>query len=422
MFTINRLGLKYEFFVARRIVKGGLPGKRLSGPVIKVAVLGIALGMAVMILSMAIGLGFKREIREKIIGFGSHIQVLSYDYNQSYETYAIEDNQQLVEQLEQTPGIRHVQRFVTKPGLLKSPDVVHGMVLKGVDAGFDWSFFQSILEMGVLPDYSDSVASNKILISADVARLMQLKVGDGVQMYFLQNAIRARKFEVSGIFNSHFPEFDNLFVVADMRHLQQLNNWHAEQISGYELLIDDFNNIEALGEEVNYVTSAYIADDGGMLRTRTIMQLQPQIFGWLDLLDTNIVVILVLILAVAGLNMISGLLILILERTNMIGVLKAMGSNNVSVRRIFIYLSVYIIGKGLVWGNAIGVLVCLLQGRFGFFSLDPNNYYLDTVPIFLNPLHLLILNLGAVVVTSLMLVAPSYLVARITPVKAIRFN
>ena len=414
--------MRYELFVAKRIVKGGLPGKRLSGPVIKVAVLGIALGMAVMILSMAIGLGFKREIRGKIIGFGSHIQVLSYDYNQSYETNAIADNKQLVGQLEETPGICHVQRFITKPGLLKSPDVVHGIVLKGVDSGFDWSFFQSILESGDLPDYTDSVASNQILISADVARMMQLKVGDGVQMYFLQNAIRARKFEVAGIFNSHFPEFDNLFVVADMRHLQQLNNWQPNQISGYELLIDDFNDIELLGEEVNYVTSAYIADDGGMLRTRTIMQLQPQIFGWLDLLDTNIVVILVLILAVAGLNMISGLLILILERTNMIGVLKAMGSDNGSVRRIFIYLSIYIIGKGLFWGNVIGAAICLAQGWFGFISLDPSNYYLDTVPIYLNPIHLLLLNVGAVAVTSLMLVAPSYLVARITPVKAIRFN
>lgn len=414
--------MKYELFVAKRIVKGGLPGKKLSGPVIKVAVLGIALGMAVMILSMSIGFGFKREIREKIIGFGSHIQVLSYDYNQSYETYPVVDQQQLLDQLKETPGIRHVQRFITKPGLLKAPEVVHGIVLKGVDSDFDWSFFHSIMESGSLPDYSDSVASNRILVSSEMAGMMGLKVGDEVQMYFLQNAIRARKFEVAGIFNSHFPEFDNLFVVADMRHLQQLNNWQSNQISGYELLIDNFDHIEELGEEVNYVTSAYIGEDGSMLRTRTIMQLQPQIFGWLDLLDTNIVVILVLILVVAGLNMISGLLILILERTNMIGVLKAMGSDNASVRRIFIYLSVYIIGKGLVWGNVIGIVVCLMQSWFGIVSLDPENYYLDTVPIYLNLLHLLLLNAGAIVVTSLMMVAPSYLVARITPVKAIRFN
>ncbi len=375
MFFISiELVLKYELFVAKRIVKGGLPGKRLSGPVIKVAVLGIALGMAVMILSMSIGLGFKREIREKIIGFGSHIQVISYDYNQSYETNPISDQPQLLNQFVETPGIAHVQRFITKPGLLKAPDVVHGIVLKGVDQDFDWSFFRTILELGTLPDYGDSIASNQILISADVARMMGLNVGDAVQMYFLQNAIRARKFVVCGIFNSHFPEFDNLFVVSDIRHLQQLNNWSADQISGYELLIDDFKHLEELGQEVNYITAAYVDEDGSMLRTRTIMQLQPQIFGWLELLDTNIVVILVLILLVAGLNMISGLLILILERTNMIGILKAMGSNNVSVRRIFIYLSIYIIGKGLIWGNIIGITICLIQSWFGVISLDPENY------------------------------------------------
>jgi lipoprotein-releasing system permease protein len=414
--------LRYELFVASRIIKGGLPGKRLSGPVIKVAVLGIVLGMVVMIISMATGLGFKREIRDKIIGFGSHIQVMSYDFNQSFETFPIEGSDSLAQMFDETPGVKHVQRFVTKPGLLKSSDVIHGIVLKGVDGNFDWRFFNSVLEDGVLPNYGDTLVSNKIIISSDVARMMQLKVGDSVRMYFLQNQIRARKFEVAAIFNSHFPEFDNLFVLADIRHLQQLNGWTGSQISGYEILIDDFDHIDDIASEINYVTSAFIGGDGSMLRTRTVMQLQPQIFGWLDLLDTNIVVILILILAVAGLNMISGLLILILERTNMIGVLKAMGSNNKSVRHIFVYLSVYIIGRGLLWGNIIGVVLCIIQSRFGIVSLDPANYYLDTVPIYLNPMHLLALNAGVIIVNSLMLIAPSYLAARITPVKAIRFN
>ncbi len=414
--------MRYELFVARRIIKGGLPGKRLSGPVIKVAVLGIILGMVVMIISMATGLGFKRQIRDKIIGFGSHIQVLSYDFNQSYETFPIDANDSLSVLFDETPGVKHVQRFVTKPGLLKSPDVIHGIVLKGVDGGFDWSFFKSILQEGSLPNYNDTLTSNQIVISQDVARMMKLKVGDSVRMYFIQNQIRARKFEVAAIFNSHFPEFDNLFVLADIRHLQQLNGWSSSQISGYEILIDDFDHIDDITSEINYVTSAFISADGSMLRTRSVVQMQPQIFGWLDLLDTNIIVILILILAVAGLNMISGLLILILERTNMIGVLKAMGSNNGSVRRVFVYLSVYIIGKGLLWGNIVGVALCILQSRFGIFTLDPANYYLDTVPVYLNPLHLLLLNVGVIIVTSLMLIAPSYLVTRITPVKAIRFN
>lgn len=414
--------MRFELFVAQRIIKGGIPGKRLSGPVIKVSVLGIALGMAVMILSMAIGLGFKREIREKIIGFGSHIQVTSYDFNQSYETLPISDNPQLMAQIEELTGVRHIQRYVTKPGLLKSSDVIHGIVLKGVDREFDWTFFNSVLVNGQLPSYADSVASTQIVISAQVARMMNLKVGDDVRMYFLQNSIRARKFTVVAVFDSHFPEFDNLFVVADMRQLLQLNGWEENQFSGYEVLIDDFRHIEPLSEEINYLTSAIIDQEGGMLRTKTIVEMQPQIFGWLDLLDANIVLILILILAVAGLNMVSGLLILILERTNMIGVFKAMGSTNMSVREIFIYLSVYIVGKGMLWGNIIGISICLLQSYFGFIALDPENYYLDRVPIYLNPIHLLILNFGAVTVTSMMLIAPSYLVSRITPVKAIRFN
>ncbi len=378
--------------------------------------------MVVMILSMAIGLGFKREIRQKIIGFGSHIQVQSYDFNQSYETYAITTNDTIENLIAKTEGVTHIQKFITKPGLLKTTDLIHGIVLKGIDDKFDWSFFHSILEDGTLPTYNDSIASNKIVISADVARMMSLNVGDDVRMYFLQNTIRARKFEVAAIFNSHFPEFDNLFILSDIRHLQQLNGWQPNQVSGYEITINNFDNIEEISSEINFITSGYIDDEGGMLRTRSIMQLQPQIFGWLDLLDTNIVVILILILAVAGLNMISGLLILILERTNMIGLLKAMGSNNDSVQRIFIYLSIYITGKGLLWGNIIGVAICILQQYFGIIGLNPDNYYLDTVPIYLNPLHLLLLNLGAITVTSLMLIAPSYLAARITPVKAIRFN
>lgn len=414
--------MNYEYFIAKRIVKGQTATQKLSGPVIRVAILGIVLGMSVMILSLAIGLGFKKEIRNKVTGFGAHIQILSYDYNQSYETNAIEKNQSLSNEIRAIPGIRHLQPYITKPGLIKTNEAIHGLVLKGVDSTYQWDFFRSILTQGRIPELKDSAASIEILLSAPVARMLQVSAGDDVRMYFIQQTIRARKFKIVGIFDSHFPEFDQLFAIADLRQLQQLNQWSENQISGYEILLNDFDRINPIGEEVHYAASGYIDEKGSMLRSTTILQAQPQIFGWLDLLDTNIVVILVLIVTVAGLNMTTGLLILILERTNMIGLLKAMGSSHASIRKIFIYLAAFIIGKGMLWGNLVGCTLCIVQQKWGWIKLDPENYYLDTVPIYLNPIHLLILNVGAIAITTLLMIAPSFLTSRISPAKAIRFN
>lgn len=418
----NQDALNFELFVARKIRTGTIGGKKLSGPVIKVATLSIILGMIVMILSLAIGFGFQREIKAKIVGFGSNIQITSYDYNSSYESNPITIDSTLIEELTQCDGVTHIQTYATKPGVIQTNEAIQAIVLKGTNKDYDWTFLKSILSEGEIPQINDSIRSLDILISSEMARLLKLKVGDPVRMYFMQNNIRQRKFKVSGIYNSHFPEYDKVFAFIDIRVIQRLNKWNDNQVAGYEISIDNFNNLDDVAQEIHYISSSKIEEDGTILRTKTIRQTQPQIFGWLDLMDTNLWVILILILVVAGFNMVSGLLILILERVNMIGIFKALGAENWKLRKVFLYLAAYIVGRGLLWGNLIGVLICLIQKYTHFMKLDANSYYLETVPIYITAWHLVLLNVGVGLVTVLMLVGPSFLVTRILPVKAIRFN
>ncbi len=414
--------MNINLYIANKIRKGNLTGKRIAGPVIKVATIGIALGVVVMILSMAIGSGFKREIRNKIIGFGSHIQVINYDYNTSFETNPISKNTTFVESLLQIEGIRHVQEFATKPGLIKTHNNIQGIILKGIGKDYNWDYFKKVITEGQLPQYNTEETSNAIIISKTIAQLLQLKVGDKVPMYFFQDKIRARNFTISAIYDTHLPEFDKTFMFVDIRHIIKLNNWESNQITGYEIQLDDFENIKPLNREVDILAASQISSDGGMLRVSNIIQQQPQIFGWLGLLDMNVAVILILIIIVAGFNMISGLLIIILERTSMIGILKALGTQNWSIRKVFLYLATYIIGKGMLWGNIIGISVCILQDHFGIVQLNPDNYYLDTVPIYINLLHIIYLNICTIIISYLMMIGPSYLVTKITPVEAIRFD
>ena len=414
--------MKAEYFIAKKIQSGGVSGKRFAGPVIKVAIAGVILGMVVMILSLSIGSGFKQQIRDKIIGFGSHIQIVSYDYNLSYEVNPISDDPSLCNELSALDGVVRIQRFATKPGLIKTDQEMQGVVLKGIGPDYDLSFFKNILVAGKMPAYQTDSTSLEILISDDLSRLLQLNVGDNVYMYFFQDQIRARRFNITGIYNSDLPDLDKLFVLADIRQVQRLNNWQFDQIAGYEVLIDQYDRMDEIGEQVYETTAMHLYDDGTMLRSRTIRQAQPQVFSWLDLLDMNIAVIIILILLVAGFNMISGLLILILERTNMIGILKAIGMANWPLRKTFLYLSAHIAIRGLIWGNIIGIGLCVLQQLFGVVKLDPENYFLETVPIHINLLHLLLLNAGAVLAIFLMMIGPSYLAARISPVRAILFD
>lgn len=394
----------------------------MTPPAVRIAMIGIALGLAVMILSVAIVIGFKKEVRNKVIGFGSHIQITNFDNNASYESSPIAVSDTLLSDLRAFPGIRHVEAFATKPGILKTEDDFQGIVLKGVDKDFDWTFFQSNLKEGSLPDFSSDKASTDVLVSQYLSDLLHLKVGDTFLTYFVQDDVRARKFHITGIYETGFLDYDKLFVISDIRQVKRLNGWDKDQVSGLELLVDRYDRLDEVAEELYFDLAEKQDRLGNTFYARSIKELNPMIFNWLDVLDINVVIILVLMLAVAGFTMISGLLIIILERTNMIGILKALGENNQSIRKIFLYVSFFLIGKGMLWGNVIGISLCLVQSYFRVITLDPSIYYLDAVPIDLNVVSLVLLNLGTLAAAMLMMLGPSYLITRIDPARSIRFE
>jgi lipoprotein-releasing system permease protein len=414
-----------ELFIARRIYSARRTSIKFSESIVSFAVFGIAFGLFVMILSVAIVTGFKKEVRNKVIGFGSHIQIVNFDSNSSYETVPVSKEQRWLADLKKMDGIKGVQTFATKPGIIKTDDEIHGIVLKGVGIDFDWKFFKDNLVEGSLFSVTDSMKTDDVLISKQVALLLKLKVGDPLYTYFLNEESKTqkmRKFKICGIFSTSLQEFDQLFVVADLGQVQKLNDWTSDQISGFEVAINDFDNLEPLVHNIRSLTISYSQDDETVLRPVSITSKYPQIFDWLNLLDMNVWIILGLITMVAGFNMVSGLLILILERTSMIGILKAVGFENVSIRKIFLYLSSILIVKGMFWGNIAGIVFCLVQAKFGIFQLDPTSYYLNTVPINLKISHLLMLNVGTISATILMLIVPSWYISRIEPDKAIRFD
>ena len=409
-------------FIANKLLTSKVGSRKLSGPVVAVATMAVALGVAIMIVAVAIGLGFKHEVRDKIVGFGTHIQIVSLDFNRSYETTPIKADSTLEYNIAAIEGVRHLQPFVLKPGIIKTAEEIQGIALKGIDASFDTTFLASCLEEGRMI-HIDTARSNDIYLSREIANMLKLNVGDAVRMYFVGGkGLRARKFTLCGIFNSHFSEFDHKIAFVDIRQLQMLNNWADNQISGYEVIIDDFDNLDNVAKQVSAYTSMVIGPDDVFLHTQSITEMQPQMFGWLALLDMNIAVILVLIISVACLNMVSGLLILILENTNTIGLLKAIGCRGRRIRRIFLVMAMHIVGRGMIIGNIIGITICAIQALTGVVKLNPENYYLDTVPIML-PLGVwAALNIGAFLFTTLMMVAPSHVISRITPAKALRFN
>ena len=396
--------------------------RKVSQPAIRIALVGIALGLAVMILSVAIVVGFKREVSNKIIGFGSHIQITNFDSNSSYETQPIVVNDSLFRAIETTSGIKHVSLFATKPGILKTDSDFQGVILKGVGVDYDWSFFQNSLIEGEIPEFQPDKTSTQVIISRLLANKLKLKVGDSFLTYFVQEEVRARKYDITGIYRTDFSEYDQLFVLADIRQIQRLNRWDEDMVSGVEIQLDDFNQISGMLETL-YGQLGYKQDRlGNSFFIRSIIDLNPMIFSWLDLLDMNVIIILILMLAVAGFTMISGLLIVILERANMIGVLKALGADNTAIRMIFLRVSVFLILKGLLFGNVIALGICLTQKYFGIFKLDPEVYYLSTVPIDINIGYIVLINICTLIVSMLMLLGPSYIVAKILPAKTIRFE
>jgi len=414
--------MNLELFIAKKIHFRESGEKRVSPPAVRIATIGIALGLAVMILSVAIVVGFKKEVRNKVIGFGSHIQITHFDENNSYDMNPIMTNDSLLLLLNQTPGVAHVQRFATKPGIIKLDNEFQGIVLKGISREFDWSFFSKHLQEGKLFSVMGDSPSNEVMISSRIANKLNLKVGDSFLTYFVEKKLRVRKFHISGIYRTNFTEYDNVFVLADMRHINKLNNWSENFSGGIEITAKEYDQLENTAYSIYEVLNRQNHTPESAYYVRTIRELHPQIFSWLELLDMNVWIILILMISVAGFTMISGLLIIILERTNMIGILKAMGANNASIRKVFLYVSFFLIGRGMIWGNIIGLSLCFLQKFFSIVSLDPEVYYLTAVPIDLNPLYFILLNLCSLVLSMLMLVGPSYLIAKIRPAESIRFE
>jgi lipoprotein-releasing system permease protein len=387
-----------------------------------IATFGIALGLAVMIVAVAIVTGFKNEISNKVIGFGSHIQLVNMDSNTSYETTPVDKNLPILEDIKDVPEVERVQMFAIKAGIIKTEENIQGAVLKGAGPDYDWSFLNESLVAGEPVSISDTVRTDKVLLSESVAIRLNLKVGDSFNMYFIQDPPRARRFTIAGLYRTSLVEFDKLYVYADIKHVQRLNNWSPDQVSGYEVMLHSIREAETATVQLREITALDFTEDGSMLKVVPIQEKYSQIFDWLNLQDMNVLIIIVLMLVVAGFNMISGLLILILERTNMIGVLKGLGAIDGSIRKIFLYQSGYLAIKGLFWGNLIGLAICLLQYRFNLITLDPASYYLDTVPINLNIIHILLLNLGTLFSTLLFLLIPSMIIARISPERSIRFE
>ena len=408
--------MNVELFIAGRIISKSKAN--FSKPIVRLGVISVALGLSVMIVSVAIVTGFQQQIRDKVIGFGSHIVITSFQVNASFEPSPISINQPFYSSLDSMPGVRHIQVFATKAGIIKTDDQIEGVVLKGVGPDYDWSYFKEKLVDGNIFKVEDTASADDVIISKSLASRLKLKTGDPLRMYFVggdEMQPRGRKFNICGIFETGLDEFDKLYIFGDIGHIRKLNNWKADEVGGFEVLIDDYNRIDEMGELVyNFI--------GYNFDSKTIKQLQPQIFEWLSLQDINVVVIIALMVLVAGITMISTLLILILEKTNMIGLLKAFGTQNRSIRKVFIYNAVYIIGKGLLWGNMIAIGLCLLQLKTGIFKLNQESYYISQVPINLQISHLLIINFGTLLICTLMLIIPTFIITRISPLKAIRYS
>ncbi|MDR1090935.1 MAG: ABC transporter permease [Prevotella sp.] len=419
--------MNLELFIAKRIhFKSEKGEKRVSSPAIKIAVAGVAIGLAAMILSLSIVVGFKTEVRNKVVGFGSHIQITNLNNTTSYESQPISVSSELEKELADAPNIKHVQLYGTKPGVIKTKDAFLGIMLKGVGDDYDWTFFKQNMVDGSIINPQDTSVANQVIVSKNIASKLHLKTGDSFIAYFVgeRNVEErsARKFNITGIYSTNFEEYDKLFVVTDLSLIQRLNKWEPDQVSGIELLVKDYDKLEAAARDVYFDLMTYRDKDGNTLLARSIKELNPMIFSWLDLLDMNVWVIIGLMFVISVFTVISGLLIIILERTNMIGMLKTLGSGNFSIRKTFLYVASFLILKGMFWGNIIALSILLIQKYFGVVKLNPDNYYVSEMPVDINILYILLINTGTLVLSVVAMIGPSYLIAKISPAKSIRFE
>ena len=411
--------MNFEYFIAKRIIAAKKRKNSVSSPIIKISILAIAIGVIVMLFSVATGVGLQKKIKEKISGFNGDIQIIKFDANNSKVTInPVNKDQDFYPNFAKVPNVKKVQVYATKAGIIRTPNEFEGIILKGVDKDYNWSFFNEYLVAGNIPHFEEKT-SNEVLISNITSRRLKLKTGDTFHMFFVKDdpnkAPNSRKFLVAGIYDSGFEEFDESLMIGDIRHIQRINKWKNDEVGGFEVFIDDFDDLRKTGYEVynNIDTS---------LNAFTISEKFPAIFEWLKLFDTNIVVIIGIMILIAGINMITALLVLILERTQMIGILKAMGSSNWSIRKIFLYNASYLIGRGLLWGNIIGIGMLMIQKYFGVISLNPETYYVNQAPVYLSFTHIILINVGTLILCLAMLIIPSIIVSKISPVKAIKFD
>lgn len=413
--------MKSLYHIASRLSRGGTDKSR---PAVNVAVLAAMLGVTVMILTLAVVVGFKREIRHKVIGFDAHIQVVNYDNNNTYDMQPVRFDSTLLRSVAALQEVRHVSRFATKPGILKTGDDVEAIIFKGVGEDYDWDFFRHNLSSGQLPDSALSApsASREVIISTTLARLMHLGVGDDFLCYFVGEKVRARKLHISGLYNTDFQDYDKLFIIGDLRQVQKLNNWQADQVSGLEILISDFDRLGEATRNVQHAVANRFDEDLNAYFVQNAVMTNPQIFSWLDLLNVNVVVIIVLMLIVTGFTLISALIILILDAIPHIGTLKALGATDRQIQHIFIYQAAAVLIKGLLVGNVVGILLCAVQYYWHLVPLDPVSYYVNFVPVAFTWGYWLLLNIGIIAVTLLMLLAPAQIISRINPARVIRYD
>lgn len=415
--------MHFPLFIAKRLYSEQGDKRKVSRPAIHIATAGVAIGLAVMIISVCVVLGFKHTIRDKVIGFGSHIQVADFLTLQQMEQYPIVIDDSMIDVLKHIPDVAHVQRFAMKEGILKTDSDFLGVAFKGVGPDFDSTFIHNNMVEGSIPHFSDSVSHNQILVSQLMADKLHLKSGQRIFAYFFDNnSVRTRRFTIAGIYQTNLKKYDETIVFTDLYTAIKLNGWESDQASGAELSVNNFDNLDMVESRVISKVKGTVDHYGETYSSATIKELNPQIFQWLDLMDLNVWIILALMLIVAGVTMISGLLIIILERTSMIGILKALGARNKTIRHTFMWFAVFIIGKGMLIGNVLSLGILALQQAFGIIKLDAQTYYVSTVPVEINALYIVALNVATLLISVFMLVAPSYLISHIHPAKSMRYE
>lgn len=415
--------MNLPLFIAKKIYGGKNEGKQVSRPAIRIATAGVAIGLAVMLISVSVVLGFKHTIRDKVIGFGSHIQVGSFMTLQTGDFYPIQMDDSMLTVLKTIPGVKHVQRYAMKQGILKTDHDFLGVIFKGIGAEYDTTFLHQNMRQGHIPRFTDNASSNKILISQSIADKLGVKANDKIYSYFIdKNGVRTRRFTIEGVYQTNLSQYDDITCFTDLYTAVKLNGWEDDQTTGAELTVKDFSQLDDVENLVVKKVNRTLDHYGETYSSKTIRELCPQIFSWLDLLDLNVWIILALMIAVAGVTMISGLLIIILERTVMIGILKALGARNKTIRHTFMWFAAFIIGKGMLIGNIVGLGLISLQQFTGLVKLNPQTYYVNTVPVEYNIPLFIILNIATLLICLFVLIAPSYLISHIHPAKSMRYE